>query len=84
MVFQTNVNLAAKEGPGRQHHGRRQKFQSHLGDDALDGVTVDDQIIRRLLKNTQIRLVFELVSDGAFVQRPIRLGTGRAHRRPFA
>ena len=84
IVLQTDVDKSAEEGAGGQHHVFRQETQAHLGDDALDLVLLDDQVVGGLLEYPQVGLVFQNAADRRLVQGTVSLGAGGAHRWPLA
>ena len=55
------------------------KAQPHLGNDALDLVILDNQVIAGLLKYPQVGLVFQNLTYRGLVQHAIGLGAGGAH-----
>ena len=88
MVAFTDMDLAAEEGANSQHYCVCAKLKPHLGNNAAHAValaiTVDNQVINRLLKNGKIRLVFQRLSNSGLVQNTVCLGPGSAHRRSLA
>src|SRR3546814_2624323 len=80
-ILQTDVDKSAEEGSGGQHHGIREETQAHLRDDTTHLVLLDDQVIGRLLKYPQVRLVFQYFADSGLVQDTVGLGTSSPHGR---
>ena len=67
--------LPPRNVPAVANHAGGVKVEVHLSLAANNGVTLDMQVHYRLLKQAQVRLVLEYVSNGVFVTRPIGLGT---------
>ena len=84
VVVEADVDLAAEEGAGAQHHRFGAKADAALGDDADGAIALDDQIVDRLLEDLQVGLVFQNGTDRRLVQHAVGLRAGGAHRRPFA
>ncbi len=84
VIVQADVNLAVEEGPGREHHRACAKPHADLGDGTDHAIALHQQIFHGLLEQHQVRLVFQAMADGGFVQHAVRLGTGGAHGRPLA
>src|SRR5690606_23193851 len=84
VIVEADVDLAAEEGAGTEHHGLGEKANAGLGDGAANALALNDQVVDGLLENTQIRLIFENRADCRLVQNPIGLGAGGAHRRALA
>ena len=83
MVIQADVDFSVEKRPRRQHHGARPKLDADLRDRADDALALDQQVIDGLLKQPQVRLVFQHAADRGLVQNAIRLGAGGPHRRAF-
>ena len=60
------------------------KANAGFSHDAAYGVVIHNEITCRLLKNRQVGLVFQHAANGGFVADAVGLGTGCAHRWPFA
>ena len=83
VVVQPNVNFSVEERPRGQHHGTRAKTDANLRNRADNTLALDDQIVDRLLKQPQIRLVLQPMSDRLFVEQAISLRPRGTHSRPF-
>jgi hypothetical protein len=59
-------------------------LQPDLRDHAGDALALEQQVVDRLLNDSQARLVFEVLADRALIENPIRLSTGGPHRRSLA
>ena len=81
MTFETDVDSSVQEGSRRQYNGARIEANAHLRDHARDTVASNDQIIAGALEQPEIRLILEPPPNGRLVQRTIRLGPRRPHRR---
>ena len=84
VVVQTDVDLAVQKCASGEHHGAAAKAHAHLGDGTDHPVALDHQVVHRLLKKPQIRLVLQHAADGGFVQDAIGLCTRGAHGRALA
>ncbi len=62
----------------------RLEANAELGHDAADPVSLQRQVIHRLLEQGQIGLVFQTSADRLPVEHTIGLGPGGAHRRALA
>ena len=78
------MDLAVQKRARSEHHRAAFEADTHLGDGAGHSVTHHHQVVHRLLKQPQVRLVFQTAANRGFVQNPIRLGPCRPHRRAFA
>ena len=83
VVFQSHVDEAGEESPRRQHHRPALEHDAELGSHPGDAVAVEQQVVNRLLKQREVRLVFQPSSDGGLVQHTVGLRAGGAHRRPL-
>src|SRR5690606_28876072 len=84
VFFQADVDNAAKEGAGGEHHGTGVKTQAHVGDGADALAVLDNQVVDGLLEDRQVRLVFQGSADGGFIQHAVGLGARGTHRRALA
>ena len=84
VVVHADVDLAVQEGPRRQHHGAGTETNAHLCHGPDHTVTFHHQVVHRLLKQPQIRLVFQAVANRRLVQNAVGLGPRGAHRRSLA
>ncbi len=78
------MDKSTEEGPGGQHHRIREETQTHLGHDTPDLILLDDEVVRRLLKYPQIRLVFQSVTNSSFVKHAVSLRSGGSNGWPLA
>jgi hypothetical protein len=81
VVRQADMDQAIEEGAGGQHHGGRLEADAELRHHPADPVTAEDQVVRRLLKQRQVVLVFEAAADRLLVELPVGLGAGGPYRR---
>jgi hypothetical protein len=56
---------------------------AELGDGTYHLVSVQDEVVDRLLEDGQVRLVFQQPSNRLLVEQPIRLSPGCANGRAF-
>jgi len=78
------MNFSGQKCPCCQHNTGCEKPQSSLCNDAVNLITVDYEIINSLLKNSEIGLGFQYLSNSCFVENPVCLGSGRAYSGSFA
>ena len=81
VIVQADMDLAIQERARRQHHRGAAKPDPDLRHRTHHPVTLDHQIIHRLLEQPQVGLVFQPTANGGLVQNPVGLGAGGAHRR---
>jgi len=72
-----NMDPAGEESTCGQDYRARPEPQPDLRDDANSAVPLDLNIVDRLLKQLEIRLVFQTTPDGLAIEHPIRLRSGR-------
>ena len=84
VTAQSNMDLPIQESSRRQHHGPGRELDAGLGNGADHPFSLHHQVIHRLLKQTQIRLVLQPMTDRGLVQDPVCLSASGAHRRPLA
>ena len=84
MVFQPDVDGAAEESAGGQHHRLRAEADAGLRDHALDGFAFDHKIVGSLLEDIQIRLILQHGTNCRLVQSTIRLRPRGTHGRALA
>ena len=77
------MDQPCEEGACREHHGPGPEFDPDLGSNPNHPIAFQQEVVYSLLEQGQVGLVLEPGPDGAAVQHPVRLGTGRADRRPF-
>ena len=63
---------------------RRIEGDARDGDNAGDSTALDAQVGGLLLEESEVRLVLELMSDGGFVELPVRLRSGGPDGRSLA
>ena len=78
------MDQAIQKGACGEHDRPAAKAQTQLRDGAGHPIALDDQVVNRLLKNPQVRLILQAGANGLPVEHPIRLGAGGSHRRAFA
>ena len=78
------MHSAREKSARRQHHHARFKLHADLRDDACNFVAFKNQVIHRLLKHPQIRVVFEPRTHGFAIQHAVSLRASGAHCRAFA
>ena len=87
IVVQTHMDFSVQKRTGRQHHGVAAKLNPHLRHrthHTLAGTGgLHHQVVHRLLKQPQIRLVFQHAPDSGFVQNAVGLRAGGTNRRPL-
>jgi len=81
VVLQAHVDAAIQEGAGRQYHRACPEAHTHLGDGAHHAVTLQHQVIHRLLEEPQPGLVLQPPADGRLVQHAVGLRPRCAHGR---
>jgi hypothetical protein len=84
MVVEADMDFAAEEGAGAQHHRFGEEANTGLRDNAFDAIAVHDQIVDGLLENAQVRLIFENGADRSLVQHAVGLCARRPHCGTFA
>jgi hypothetical protein len=84
VVVQPHMDLAVQEGAGSQHHGAAAKTDAGLRHRADHPVTLDHEVVHRLLEQAQVGLVLQPVPDGRLVENAVGLRPGRAHGRALA
>ena len=84
MLLEADVDAAAQEGAGGEHHGARPEHEAHLRDDAAHAIALDHQVRHGLLEDLEIRLVLDDLADGGAIEGAVRLGARGAHGRPLA
>src|SRR5690606_8054402 len=65
VFFQADVDNAAKESAGGEHHGTGVKTQAHVGDGADALAVFDDQVVDGLLEDGQVRWFSRVVRIAA-------------------
>ena len=84
VVLHADVDNSAEEGSGGQHNGLGVEADAGLGHYAYYLVVFHNQVIRGLLEQGQVGLVFQHVANGCLVQNPVSLGAGGAYGRALA
>ena len=84
VLVEPDVDASAEERPDGEHHRSGGELDPGDGDDASDPPAFEAQVGDLLLKEREVRLVFELLPDRLAVQHPVGLGTGGADRRALA
>ena len=75
------MDQPVEECPRRQHYRGCFEADAQLRHHPSDTVASKNQIIRRLLEQRQIRMVFQAIADCLFVELTVSLSPGRTHRR---
>ena len=73
-----------EECPGGENHGTRTEADTKLGHHTADAIAFQHQIVHRLLKQGEVRLVFQAAANRFTVEHAVGLRTGGAHCRPLA
>ena len=85
IVVQAHMDFSVQKRTGRQHHGVAAKLNPHLRHrthHTLAGTGgLHHQVVHRLLKQPQIRLVFQHAPDSGFIQNAVGLRAGGPNRR---
>ena len=79
-----DVDASAEEGADGQHHGLRAQPQAHLRDHAAHLAGLDDEIVRGLLEQRQLRRLLHQRPHVLAVQRAVGLRARGAHGRALA
>ena len=82
-MAESDVDLSIQEGARGKHHGCRAKLYARLGNGAHHPIALDHQVLYRLLKERQVRLVFQHATNGGLVQNTVGLGARCANCRAF-
>jgi hypothetical protein len=75
--------FSVQKRPSRQHYRAAMKPDSDLGLHPNNPITLEKQVIDRLLEKPEVFLVLKPAAYRRTVQNPICLGAGRPHRGPF-
>src|SRR5262249_52291587 len=83
---EADVDEAGKERSRGQYDGVSFEREADLGDHARDAgaSAVDRQVVDGLLKEREVRLVFEPPADRSLIENPIGLRASRPNRGTFA
>jgi len=84
VVFQTDMNGAAKKGTGGQHHGSGIETNTGLCHHPVNRFTLDNQVVNGLLEDVEVGLVFQHGANRCLVEHTIGLGAGRTNGRALA
>ena len=84
MIVQTDMYASSKERSCCQHYGLRINSQSTVCDNTCYAPVLDHEVIHGLLKQAQVRLVFNTLANRLSVQYPVSLSTRRTHCRAFS
>ena len=79
VIFHADVDAAAEERPGGQHHRVPGELEAHRGSGAADAAGGDVEVHHRLLEDVEVVLAFQDAPDGGPVERPVRLCAGGPH-----
>ena len=82
-MAESDVDLSIQKSARGKHHGCRTKLYARLRNGAHHPIALDHQVFYRLLKQPQIRLVFQHATNGGLVQKAVGLGARCANGRPF-
>ena len=83
VVVQPDMDTAIQKGAGGQHHRTAAKTDTDLRNGTNHAVPFHHQVVHRLLKQPQIRLVFQHASNRSLVQNAVCLRTSGTHSRTF-
>ena len=83
VVLQADMDEARQKCARSQHNRCRLKRHAHLRSHARHSLSGDADVIHRLLKQGQARLILDARTDGSAVQDAVVLGASRANRRAF-
>ena len=84
MLRLADMNFPTEESTGREHHGRCVELQAQPGSAAGHATTLNQQVIHRLLKDSEIPLVFDGPPNESPVQVAVTLRTGCTDCRALA
>ena len=75
---------SSKERSCCQHYGPRVNSQPTVCDDTCYVPILDHEVVHGLLKQAQVRLVFNALANRLPVQHPVSLSASRTHCRAFS
>ena len=78
------MNASGQKGTDGEHHTASGEAQANLGDHSGDTVFLDDEIGHSLLKQRQVWLILQCLSDRLLIEGTIGLGPRRSDRWPLA
>ena len=78
------MHLAIQESARGEHDGLRPESDAQLRDDAHYPVTLQQQVIHRLLEEGEIGLVLQRLSNGLTIQDTVCLGARGSNRGALA
>jgi hypothetical protein len=84
VIFQPDMNSPAQKSPRRQNNSTTSKTKTHLGVYTNNPALLDNKIHHGLLKQQQVGLFFQELSNRLTIELPIRLGTGCPNGRSLA
>ena len=84
VVRKPDVDDPGQECARRQNHIRCVELDPELRDNTTNAITGQDDVVDGLLKDRQIRLVFQTATDGCAIEGTVGLGTGSPDRGSFA
>ena len=79
-----DMDQAAQEGAGGEHHGAGAEAAAVGGDDAGDRAVLDDQVLDRRLDHCEVRRGADRGLHRLAIELAVGLGAGPLHRRPLA
>jgi hypothetical protein len=83
-VVKADMDFAVQKGTGGQHHGACADIETNLGSGPNYSVTLDQEVVDRLLKKPQIRLILEATPNRRAIKNAVSLSPRGAHRGAFA
>ena len=84
VVCQANVHAAIEKRAGGEHHGAGAKADARLRAHGNHARAGEFHVFHGLLKEREVRRVFQHGADGGLVQRAVGLRARGLHRRAFA
>ena len=84
IIVQAHMHLPVEEGTGREHHGMRMERNAKLCHCTGNAVSLQQQIVHCLLKQSEIGLILQCLTNGLPIQHPVCLRTRSTHGGPLA
>ena len=83
VVVQPDMDQAGKESPGGQHDGPRAELNPELGGDPGGTITLEQDVVDRLLEEPEVWLVLQAAADRLPIEGAVGLRAGGANRGPL-
>jgi hypothetical protein len=80
VVAQPDMDLPGEKGTGRHHYRSSTKPHAALRSKADGAVALEEHVFDGLLKQLQVRLIFQPATNGLTVENAVRLGARSANR----